>query len=78
METEYENLMTALVLGALVAAPAFAPSANAQRLNARTPHGRGIQECMAVNKRRPNDPYSASGGVQHHYRACMADHGQPE
>jgi hypothetical protein len=74
-----KSLMTALFLGALVAAPAFAPTADAQRMNgsdaART---QAIQECMAMNKRMPNDPYSATGGVQHHYRACMADHGQPE
>jgi hypothetical protein len=74
-----KNLMTALFLGALVAAPAFVPSANAQRMNgSESERARVMQECMAMNKRFNHDPYSATGGVQHHYRACMADHGQPE
>jgi hypothetical protein len=71
--------MTCLTLGALIAAPVFVQPANAQqssdRLGART---RAIQECSALDKRDSHDPYSASGGVRHHYRACMAEHGQPE
>jgi hypothetical protein len=72
-------LITALALGALIAGPAFVQSADAQRsserLDART---RAIQECNALNKKDPHEPFSGSGGVGYHYRACMADHGQHE
>jgi hypothetical protein len=68
-------LTTALALGALSAGAAFVQSADAQLSDART---RAIQECMALNKKENHDPYSATGGVQHHYRACMAERGQFE
>ena len=72
-------LTTALALGALITGPAFVQSANAQRSNdavdART---RAIQECNALNKKDPHEPFSGSGGVGYHYKACMAEHGQHE
>jgi hypothetical protein len=64
----------ALALGALVAAPALVGSANAQRV---TDHReQAIQECMSMNKKNNTDPYSASGGVENMYRACMAVKGE--
>jgi hypothetical protein len=35
---------------------------------------------MALQNRDPHDGYEGKkgGGLQWHYRACMADHGQPE
>jgi hypothetical protein len=72
-------LTTALALGAFIAGAAFVQSADAQRSNDRVDaRTRAIQECMALNKKENHDPYSATGGVQHHYRACMAEHGQFE
>jgi hypothetical protein len=65
-----KTLMTALALSALVAAPAFVPSANAQ-----TARERAIQECMALNKKESHDPYSSTGGMEFHYQACMANRG---
>jgi hypothetical protein len=69
-------LMTALALGALIAAPAFVQSANAQRSNDDA-RARAMQECMAMNKKDSHDPYGSTGGVEHHYQACMANRGQP-
>jgi hypothetical protein len=67
-----------LALASLIAVPAFMHSANAQQSNGRsTARERAIHECMAMNKRYNNDPYSATGGVQHMYQACMADRGYP-
>ena len=71
-----KTLIAALAVGTLVAAPAFVNSANAQRFDPE--RGRAIHECMALEKRDSHDTYSPRGGVQYHYRACMADHGQPE
>jgi hypothetical protein len=72
-------LVPALALGALVAGPAFVQSADAQRSNgqvdART---LAIQECNALNKKDPHEPFSGSGGVGYHYKACMAERGQHE
>jgi hypothetical protein len=72
-------LMTALALGALITGPAFVQSADAQRssdqLDART---RAIQECNALNKKDPHEPFSGSGGVGYHYKACMAERGHHE
>ena len=41
-------------------------------------HGAAIQECMAMNKKDLHDPYGSTGGVEHHYAACMATKGQPQ
>jgi hypothetical protein len=72
-----KTLMTVLALGTILAAPAFVRSANAQRAP-DVARERAIQECSAMNRRDSHDPYGATGGVQHNYRACMANHGQPE
>jgi hypothetical protein len=73
-----KTFMTALALGALVLAPAFAPSASAQRTQMDSSRERAMQECMAMNRKENHDPYGSTGGVQHHYRACMMNHGQFE
>ena len=75
-----KTLMTALTLGALTFAPAFVQSANAQESDngQSATRARAIQECMAMNKRFNTDPYGSTGGVEHMYRACMANHGQPQ
>ncbi len=69
---------TALTLGTLIAAPAFVQSAKAYSLDPA--RERAIRECMALQNRDPHDGYEGKkgGGLQWHYRACMADHGQPE
>ncbi len=68
-------LIAALALGTLIA-PIFVQPANAQRLDPA--RERAIQECMALQRRDSHDSFSPSGGVQHHYRACMMDRGQME
>jgi hypothetical protein len=70
-----KTLIAALTLGTL-AAPALVQSAIAQPIDSA--RGQAIQECMVLQKRYSHDTYSLTGGVQHHYRACMANHGQPE
>jgi hypothetical protein len=61
----------AALLVSTAAAPTFAQSV--QRSEARS---RAMQECSALQGRYPDDEW---GGTQnYHYRACMADHGQPE
>jgi hypothetical protein len=39
-----------------------------------------IQECMTLQNRSSHDGYEGNkgGGLLWYYRACMADHGQPE
>jgi hypothetical protein len=73
-----KTLITALTLGTLIAAPAFVHSASAappsDGLDAA--RARAIQECSAMQKQYPNQYHG--GASHHHYRACMADHGQPE
>jgi len=71
-----KTLMTALTLGALIAAPAFVQPANAQRTQMDASRERALQECIAMNKNDSHDPYGASGGLQHNYRACMMNRGQ--
>jgi hypothetical protein len=75
-----KTLMTALTLVTLLTAPAFVQSANAQRPGngADAARERAIQECMAMNKKDSHDPYGSTGGVEHHYAACMATKGQPQ
>lgn len=73
-----KTLMAALTLGALIVAPAFVQPANAQRAQMDTARERAMQECMAMNRKENHDPYGSSGGVQHHYRACMMNRGQFE
>ena len=70
-----KTFITALSAGILLAGSVNVQPANAQRLDPA--RERAIQECSAMNKRYNNDPYSASGGVQHMYSACMTNHGYP-
>ena len=73
------TFVTALALGALIAGPTFVLPADAQRSNnGLDARERAIQDCMALNRKENHDPYSATGGVQHHYRACMMERGEFE
>jgi hypothetical protein len=70
--------IAALIVGALVAAPAFVQFANAAPPSDHLDPGRerAIRECMAVQKK---DPHQSWGNSElYYYRACMGDHGQPE
>jgi hypothetical protein len=73
-----KTLATSLTLGAVIAASMLTQTANAQQSDHRIEDRPAIiHECMVMNKRFNTDPYSAAGGVQHMYGACMANHGQP-
>ena len=76
MHTKSKTLITvALTLGTLLTT--LAQSANAAPLSAARESA--IRECMALQNRDSHDPFGElRGGVMYHYRACMADHGQPE
>ena len=74
MRRNMKTLVTVVTLGALTAAPAFVQFANAQRFD--TARERAIQDCMAMQKKYPTDPYSSYGGAEHMYHACMANKGQ--
>ena len=63
----------ATIVGAVIlAASAFAPAA-AQPLRGSQPS----DQCMEMNSKYNTDPYGRTGGVEHMYNACMANHGQP-
>jgi hypothetical protein len=72
-----KTLVAALTLGTLLVAQAFAPAAYAQRHD--TSREQIIRECMAMQNSQSHDGYEGSkgGGLQWHYQACMAEHGQP-
>jgi hypothetical protein len=74
-ETTMQTITVALAFGTLLTA--FVQSANAAQLNGARESA--IRECMALQNRDSHDPFGElRGGVQFHYRACMANHGQPE
>lgn len=73
--------LVATIVGAVIlAASTFAPAA-AQPLRGSQPsdqeRARIIHECMEMNSKYNTDPYGRTGGVEHMYNACMANHGQP-
>jgi hypothetical protein len=76
MHTKSKTLITvALTVGTLLTV--FTQSANAAQLSPARESA--IRECMALQNRESHDPFGElRGGVQFHYRACMANHGQPE
>ena len=67
-----KTLMMVLSLS-LLTATAFVPSANAQQ----SPRERAIKECTALDKQQNHDPWDSVSGPMYHYRACMAERGQP-
>jgi len=71
-----KTLMTVLV-GLLMAAPVFVQSANAQRAFDTPARERAIRECNALDKQQNHDPFSSTSGPKYHYKACMAERGQP-
>ena len=73
--------LVATIIGAgILAASTFAPAA-AQPLRGSQPsdqeRARIIRECVEMNSKYNTDPYGRTGGVEHMYNACMANHGQP-
>jgi hypothetical protein len=74
------KLVATIVGGVILAASTFAPAA-AQPLRGSQPsdqeRARIIRECMDMNSKYNTDPYGRTGGVEHMYNACMANHGQP-
>jgi hypothetical protein len=36
---------------------------------------RMIRECMEMNRKYNTDPFGRTGGREHMYHACMANHG---
>ena len=72
MGRNMKTLITALTLSVLTAS-AFVQSANAQRFDSS--RERAIQECMAMQKQYPTDPFG-HGGAEHQYHACMANKGR--
>jgi hypothetical protein len=77
MEIPMKTVIAALALGTLFTVPAFIQAANAQRLDPG--RERAIRECMEVQRNDPHDGDEGrkTGGILYHYRACMANRGQP-
>ncbi|MCC6779614.1 MAG: hypothetical protein IT537_23790 [Hyphomicrobiales bacterium] len=69
------KLVTALGLAALIAAPTNSLRAQTSGYKISAARAQAIKECMAVQKRNPNEAWPS---MLPHYRACMAAHGQPE
>jgi len=72
--------LVATIAGAVILAASTFPAA------AQPPRGsqssdqeraRIIRECMEMNSKYNTDPYGRTGGVEHMYHACMANHGLP-
>jgi hypothetical protein len=76
MENTLKTLIATLTLSSLMAASLFVESASAERLDPA--REQAIGECMALQNRDPHDGYEGKrgGGLQWHYLACMAEHGQ--
>jgi hypothetical protein len=77
MHTKSKKLITVgLAFGTLLTAT-IVQSASAAPLDAARESA--VRECMALQNRDSHDPFGElRGGVQFHYRACMANHGQSE
>ena len=73
-----KTVISALVLGSLIAAPGLVVTANAQAVDSGSPRGRALQDCSALQSRDSHDAYDRRGGVMYSYQACMAEHGQPQ
>jgi 3-oxoacyl-(acyl-carrier-protein) synthase len=75
-----KTLVGALTMGApLIAAAAFMQAADAQHLRQPRPDDperlRMIRECMEMNRKHNTDSFGRTGGKEHMYHACMANHG---
>jgi hypothetical protein len=75
------NTLVATIVGAVIlAASAVAPAAAQPQRGSQSSdqeRARIIHECMEMNSKYNTDPYGRTGGVEHMYNACMANHGQP-
>jgi hypothetical protein len=71
-----KTFVATLTLSSLIVASLFVESASAQGLDPAREEA--IRECMAMQNRDSHDGYEGrkGGGVQWHYLACMAEHGQ--
>jgi hypothetical protein len=75
-----KTLVCALTVGTgLIVTSAFMEAADAQQF--RQPRSddkerlRMIRECMEMNRKYNTDPFGRTGGREHMYHACMANHG---
>ena len=72
-------LVGTLAVGALIAASAFMQAADAQQFRKPRPDDperlRMIRECMEMNRKNNTDSFGRTGGKEHMYHACMANHG---
>ena len=75
MSKKIPALVQRALVAALVGSSLIMP-AQGQRLDPA--RERALQECSALQRQDSHDPYDRRAGVMHNYRACMADHGQPE
>jgi len=80
------KLVATIAVGAIIlAASAFTPAAaqppresqHSDQQHSDQERARIIHECMEMNSKYNTDPYGRTGGVEHMYNACMANHGQP-
>ena len=71
-------LMVGLTLGALLTAPNFVQTAEAQKPN--TAREQALRECNLMERGDTHDPYEGTktGSRQFVYKACMADHSAVE
>jgi hypothetical protein len=74
-----KTLVGVTVGAALIVASAFMQAADAQHLRQPRPNDeerlRMIRECMEMNRKHNTDPFGRTGGKEHMYHACMANHG---
>ena len=72
-------LVASLAVAAFIAVSAFMQAADAQQFRKPRPDDperlRMIRECMEMNRKYNTDPYGRTGGREHMYHACMANHG---
>jgi tripartite-type tricarboxylate transporter receptor subunit TctC len=74
-----KTLVGALTVVAVLIASAFMQAADAQQSRKPRPDDperlRMIRECMEMNRKYNTDPFGRTGGKEHMYHACMANHG---
>jgi hypothetical protein len=70
-----KTLIVAASLAVLMAASPSIAGAAEPGFKMTTAREQAIRECMAMQKRYPNEAWP---GMLPHYRACMAARGQPE
>jgi hypothetical protein len=74
------TLVATIVDAVILSASAFTPAAAQpprESQHSDQERARIIRECMEMNSKYNTDPYGRTGGVEHMYHACMANHGLP-